>query len=790
MLQPIREATRGLWRAKGFSAASILTLALAAGANAAILAVVYALLLKPLPYEDPDRLAAVWPGRFQAQIDLLYLRDHARMFSSIAGVAPGWSMSLVGAGDPTKVTVARTSGNLFEALGTAAALGRTYTEVHTQPGAAGVLVLSHAFWTKQFGADPAAIGRIVRLDGEPAEIVGVMPADFEVFGLETDAYSPFTVDPAAWTYKVGLSLLVGRLADGLTMEAADRDYRALIPQVRRDRQYPDSYGRTAHLQDLRASIVGDVRSPMLILSATVGLILLIAGVNVGTLLLSRAVGRRRDLAVRAAIGASRGRIARDMLTESTILALAGGFLGVVLARILLPVLVGLLPANIPRTGEIAISETIAAAVIGGATIIGLLFGALPVALTVRLGAGSLLRSGGGSESRQSKRIRATLVAAEIALALMLTVAAGLMVQTLWRLNHVHPGFTASSVLTLHLQPTGDKYATVSMSDYYEQLFDRLRALPGVSAAGAIQHLPFSGYSWTGALEIEGREAPADGAKPVAGLRIATPGYFQAMGQPVLAGRPLEHRDVDGAQVIVNDTFARTHYDDAQAAIGRRFRVSGPNGPGPWLTIAGVVGDVRHASLTAAIGPEMYTSIGRQTIPAMMVALRTSGEPTALVPSVREAIRSLDPDVPLSDIETMQAKIDESLGLPRLLVVLLVAFAIVGAVLAAVGVYGVVAHSVLQRRREIGIKLALGAERGRVIREVLQEGFRFATAGIAVGLLAAFGATRLMGSVLYGVTPADPLTYGTVTLLTVLVVAAACAVPAWRASRVEPVTALK
>ncbi len=790
MLQQLRQSARGLLRARGFTATSVLTLALAAGANAAILAVLYAILLKPLPYQDPGRLVAVWPGRFQSQADLLYLRDHARMFTHLAAVAPGWSMSLIGAGDPTRVTVARTTGNLFETLGTAAALGRTYTEAHAQLGRPRVVVLSHAFWMKQFGSDPAAIGRTVRLDDEPVEIVGVMPADFEVFGLETDAYAPFTVDPGAWTYRIGLSLLVGRLAEGLTLEAADRDYRALIPQIRRDRQYPDSYGRTAHLQDLRASIVGDVRSPVLILGVTVSLILLIAGVNVGTLLLTRAVGRRRDLAVRAAIGASRWRIARELLTESTILALAGGLLGVVLARMLLPVLIRLLPADVPRTNEIIIDPMIAGAVIGAATIIGVLFGALPVALTVRMSAGNLLRSGGSSESRQGKRTRAALVAAEIALALMLTIAAGLMLQTLWRLNRVNPGFTASSVLTLHLQPTGDNYKGVSMADYYEQLLERLRALPGVSAAGAIQHLPFSGYSWTGALEIEGLDAPADGAKPVAGLRIATPGYFQAMGQPVLAGRPLERRDADGAQVIVNDTFARTHYDGAEAAIGRRFRISGPNGPGPWLTVAGVVGDVRHGSLTEEIKPEMYTSIGRQTIPAMMVALRSGAEPTALVPSVREAIRLLDPDVPLSDVETMQAKIDESLGLPRLLVVLLVAFAIVGAVLAAVGVYGVIAHSVVQRRREIGIKLALGAAPWRVIREVLREAFWFAVAGIAVGLPAAFAATRLMGSVLYGITPADPATYGTVIGLIVIMVAAACAIPAWRASRVEPVTALR
>jgi predicted permease len=791
MLQQVRVSGRSLLRARGFTLTAVLTLGLAAGSAAAVAAVIYAVLLKPLPYRDPHQLVAVWPDRFQSNADLVYLRGHGRMFTSLAAVAPGWSMSLHDAGSPpARVTVARTSGNLFSTLGVTPAIGRTFDEEHARPGAPTVAVLSHAFWRRHFGGDPAVVGRVVRLDGEAAEIIGVMPADFEVFGLRQDAYAPFPIDTKAWYHAVTFSLLVGRLQPGMTAEAADRDYRALIPGMRADRGYAESYGQTARVESLQAAVAGTASAPLLVLGAAVSVILLIAGTNVGTLLLTRAAGRRRELAVRTAIGATRGRLATELLTEGALVAVAGGFLGLGLARMLLPSFVRLLPVGTPRTAEIALDPIVSAAVVLAATVIGLACAAAPVALTLRLDMSELLRTATGSEPRQGRRLRASLVSVEIALALLLAVAAGLMVQTLRHLHRVAPGFDAGPALTMHVQPSGEKLRGASVADYYDRLLDRLRVLPGVEAAGAIQHLPFSGYSWNASLDIEGIEVAPGAAKPVAGLRIATSGYFQALGQPLLAGRGLERPDVSGTSVVVNETFARTHFGSVDRALGRTLRISGGRLLSPWMSVIGVVADVRHRGLTDPVLPEIYTSVGHSTIPAMMVVVRASGDSSALVPAVRAAIWSVDPDVPISDIETMRTKIDGTLGQPRLLVALLTGFAVVGVALAAIGVYGVVAYAAARRRREIGIKLALGAGRGRLVREVVGDGLVHGAAGVAAGLIAAVAAREVIRAVLVGVSPTDPLTYAVVGMATMAVVGAACAVPAWRAARTAPTSAMR
>lgn len=791
VLHDVRIALRSLVRAPAFTLTTVLTLALAAGANAAILSVVYGVLVKPLPYREPDRLVAIWPGRFQSNADLVYLREHAPMFSNLAAAAPGWTLSLTGAGDPTRVTVAKVSGNLFETLGSGPLLGRPFSESAARTGADAVIVLSYNFWMRRFGADRTIVGRSIQLDGEPYQVAAVMPKNFAVFGLHVDGFVPFALDPAAWYHQLAFSLYVARLAPGRTLEQADRDYRALIPEIRRERKYPDDYGRTARLMDLRESMVGDLRTSLSVLAAAVGLILMIAGANLGTLQLTRAAARSRDLAVRSALGASRARILRQLLAENVLVATLGGILGVVIANVLLPLLVRLLPNDMPRTHEIALDPLISGVVLAAALLVGLSVGVAPAFSMTRLRTLPLLRAGASSESRAAKRTRAALVSAEVALALVLTIGAGLMLQTIWRLHNIDTGFSADRVLSLHVQPTGEKYTKISVADYYELLFERLRSLPGVEAVGAIQHLPFSGYAWNASLDIQGFDPPAGTSRPVAGLRIATPQYFKAIGQPLLAGGEFEREDsTRHDRVIVNESLAKRYFGSASGAMGRTLRIRGGSLQSPWMTIVGVVGDVRHTSLTSLTGPEIYTSVSKTSIAAMMIAVRASGDPEELVPSVREAIWSVDRDVPLSDIQTMEARVGASLGRPRLLLTLLAGFASVGLLLAVVGVYGVVAYSVAQRRRELGIMVALGAERGRIMRVILREALVYAVAGLAVGVPASLAASRVMKNVVWGVSATDPLTYVVTAAGTIVLVGAASVLPALRAARVNPVAALK
>ena len=791
MLTDIRIALRSLLRAPAFTATTILTLALAAGANAAIFAIVYGVLLKPLPVPEADRLVAVWPQHFQSTVDLLYTREHGRMFSSVAAVAPGWTMSLTGAGEPVKVTVARVSGNFFSTFGVEPLLGRPFTGDADLPGREPVVVLDHAFWMRQFGGDPGVVGRTVHIDGDPVRVVAVMPPTFQVFGLRTDAYTPFVIDEKAWYHRIAMSLYAARLAPGVTVAQAHNEYRSLTQDLKRERNYSERYGRDAAVVDMRTALVGDVSGSLLVLAGAVGLILLIAGANVGTLQLTRAAARSRDVAIRSALGASRGRIIRQLLAENTMLAVAGGALGVAVAAAILPALIALLPLDTPRITEIAIDPMVSGVVLAAGVLVGLSVGVLPAGGVTRLIVPAMLRATASSEGPGAKRLRASLVSAEIALAVVLTIGAGLMLQTLWKLQQVDAGFDPTRVLTLHAQPSGERYRTRSIAEYYERVLERVRAVPGVTRAGAIQHLPFSGYSWSIPFQVEGEVVPPGTAAPTAGGRLVTPGYFAAIGQPILAGRDFERADATRSDVAaVNEVLATRHYGSVNAAIGRTIALRSPQGVYSPLRIVGVVGNVRHEALTKAAAPEVYTSVSAQSINAMMLAIRTGDDPLSVAAAVREAIWSIDRDVPLSDIETMEAKIGKSLGRPRLLLTLLGAFAVLGLVLALVGVYGVVAYSVAQRWRELGIMIALGAERARIVRIVLREAVTYGVAGLTIGIPVAIAGSRWLRTLIFGVSPTDPVTYAVIASAMLVTVVAASVLPAVRASRVDPVSALK
>ena len=426
-----------------------------------------------------------------------------------------------------------------------------------------------------------------------------------------------------------------------------------------------------------------------------------------------------------------------------------------------------------------------------AAVVALIVGIAPLVATRRLRISPLLRAATSAGSARGRHTRALLVTLEIGAAVILTVGAGLMLQSVWHLQRVNPGFhEPASILTMQVQPSGQQFRNASVAEYYERVFERVRSVAGVADAGAIQHLPFSGYSWGANIDVEGHEVPAGGTRHAAGLRIVTPGYFAALGQPILAGRGIERADLSRDVVVVNAALARRFFGTPSAAVGRSLRIRGAALQGPWLSIVGVVGDVHHVSLTEETGPEIYTVVGKNTIPEMMLAVRADGDPRVLVAAVREAIWSIDRSVPVSNIETMEAKIGRSIGRPRLLMTLLGAFAALGVMIAALGVYGVVAYSVSQRRREIGIMMALGAARALVMRSVLREGLIYAGAGLLVGLPAAFLASRLLNTLVFGVRPTDFATYAAIASTIVGLVAAACALPAYRASRIDPIVVLK
>ena len=779
MVPTLRIAFRALRRRPGFSALAIVTIALGAGANAAVSAVAYGVLLKPLPFAEPDRVVAVWPGRFMSQVDLRYLRDHARGLSSVSGIAPGWTFSLTGAGDPSKVTVDRVSGSLFETVGAAALLGRAIRSEEDRPGAAKVLVLSHRFWRARFGGDRSLVGRTVRLDDVPHEIVGVMPSSFEIL-TRADAWAPLPADRAAFYDKLNFSLLVGRLAPGASVDQADRDFKALMPSMRGDLEYPATFGRTARIQDLRAAMTGDMRSSLTVLAAAVGFMLLIAGANLGTLLVASSASRAREFAVRAGLGASRGSIVRLQLIEGLLLAAAGAVAGLALATWGLPVLLRLLPQDTPRTGDIHVDGAVMLTVVGAALLVALLFAIVP-SLTAGRTAGAPLREGASTESRFTRRARGVMVSVEIALALVLTIGAGLMVRTLWQLNRVDPGVDVDRILTLRLQPSGAGYkAPGAVAAYYDQVLERIAAVPGVIAAGAIQHLPFSGIAWVEAFEIEGRPVPAGEARPTAGSKLTTGDYFTAVGQRLLAGRAFSSADrANAGALIVNEAFARANFGSAAAAIDRRIRTG--RAGGPWVRIAGVVRDVRTESLDKPSGPEFYAVATGSGMAALMLAVRTDGDPVSIAAAVRDAVWTVDRNVPIADLQPMRSMVGTTLARPRLLLTLLSAFAVTGLALGAIGVYGVVAFGVTRRRREIGIRMALGADRAGVIRLMLGESAGYGAAGLVVGMGLALASSRMMQGLLFEVPAIDAPTYLSLALGVALLVTLASYAPARRAA---------
>jgi predicted permease len=791
-LPDVTLALRNLIRRPAFALSAILLLAIGAGANAAVFSVVRGILLRPLPYHEPDRLVTPWPGTFVSNEDLTFWRERTHSFEQIAALSPGWMMSLVVQGhEPIKVTVGRTSDNFFTTLGVRAAMGRTIAPGESAPTRARVMVLSAELHRRHFNSDPNVVGRRVSLDNVDHEIVGVMPPRFEYLGPGTDLWAAMPLDHTSSQNRAQFSSPLARLKAGITVEQAADDLRQLAPAMRQELKKTAEWGRDGRVVTLQEHVTGDLRSTLLILLTAVGLILLLAAVNLGTLGLGRSVERAREMAIRTALGASRRRLIRQLVSEQCVLASCGALAGLLLARAALPALVRRIPPEMPRQGEITLDLTVFATVFAVTLGVSILMALAPVVIAARPELQRLLRQTQSTDNPVRRRALGALVTAQIALAVVLGIGAGLMLRTLWNLQHVDPGFRADGVLTYRLQTTSQPLNLTRGLVYFEQVLERVRAIPGVVSVGAIQHLPMSGYNWTANL-WRTEAPPAQGAdRPRVIWRFIGWDYFEAMGIPVLAGRRFTAADSTNAPAvaIINEALAQKEFGSASAAIGRRMTSYSARGD-ETVEVVGVTRDVRFASLDKEATPEVYRPLSQTFMFPMAFVMRTSGDQTRIGAAVRQAAFVVDPTIPVAELQPLTTLIAGTLGRPRLLAMLLSVFAAVGLVLGVIGVYGVVAYRVRQQEREHGIRLALGAAPSRIRKTVLRQGAFYAGTGLLVGVPAAFALTRLMESVVFGIATHDLLTFTALPLAITLATLAACAIPAGRAARVDLVTSMR
>ena len=809
-LHDLTLAVRNLLRRPAYTVTALLLLALGAGANAAVFSVVRGVLLRPLPYQEPHRLVMVWPDTFVNNEDLTFWRERAHSFESIAAISPGWMMSLVVPGlEPVKVTGARTSDNFFSTLGVSAARGQMLKPGDASAGASKIVVISAQLHERHFASDPGIVGKHVALDGADYEVAGVMPREFEFREPGTDVWTALPFVAGSPQNRTQFSLAFARLRPGVTVEQAHTELQQLTPAMREAQKKTADWGREARVVGMQESVTGDVRSTLLILLGAVGLILLLAAVNLGTLVLSRSLERAREMAVRTALGATRGRLLLQFVTEQAVLASLGAVAGLVLAWLALPVLVSRIPPDMPRQNEITLDVMVFAAVLAVTVFVSIAMALLPVLSQSReLGLSmskaqalqQLLKQNQSTDTPARRRALGTLVTSQVALAVVLGIGAGLMLRTLWNLQKVDPGFSAANVMTFRLQTTSKPMNLTKGLAYFDDVLGRVRAMSEVRDVGAIQHLPMSGYNWTGGVWRPENPPAAGAQRPQAIWRFTGWDYFRTMGIALRAGRAFTDQDRIGAApvTIINESLARREFGSAEAAVGKRL-VSYSMGTEQPVEVVGVVSDVRFQSLDKPSEPEMYRPLAQTFMFPMAFAVKTDGAPSAreasarqarIASAIRQAAFAVDPTIAVAEVQPLQSLIAGTLGRPRLLAMLLSVFAAVGLSLGVIGVYGVVAYRVRQQEREFGIRLALGAGPARIARNVARQGVFYAAAGLAVGLPAAFLLTRLMESVLFGVTTHDVATFAALPMAVTVATLLACAVPALRAARVSPMTTMK
>ena len=800
--QDIRYAFRRLLKSPGFAAVVILTLGLGIGANSAIFSVVNGVVFRALPYPQPDRLVRLFQvgddGAMSVFTPMNYLDVQAGMRALESSAAfTGAGFTLTSDGEPERVEGAAASASFFDVLGVKPALGRGFLPDENQPGKTHVAVISHGLWTRRFNADPRILGRSILLNSESHTVVGVMPEGFS-YPTKRDVWTPLEYDTQFTQQSRGawyLSILA-RLRPGATVEHAVTEIAAIGRRL--EAEFPaTNLNVKMTAQGLHSYVTGDIKPKLLVLLAAVGFVLLIACANVANLLLARAAARESEIAVRAALGAGRGRLVRQLLTESVVLAIGGGLLGLLLAVLGTKLLLSLQPAGIPRLDVVRVDGAVIAFTACVAIATGVLFGIIPAFQATRGDLVSSLKEGGKGAlaGRRAGRMREGLVVAEIALAVMLLAGAGLLMRSFARLQSVNPGFRASQSLTFRTAlPAAAYRGEPERASFYQQALERVTRLPGVTSAGAISALPLSGSSFGFTFTIEGDPPPRPGEEPGMQTRVVTPDFFKSMGVPLLRGRGFTAADNAAApQVVLLSEAAVTRYFPSTNPIGRRITLGWGRGPGRPRNggeVVGIVGSVKQFGLDEAEQPEIYIPHAQTPMAGMTFVVHTAVEPTTLADAVRREVRALDPSLPVTALEPLETVVARSISQPRFYMLVLGIFAAVALVLASIGIFGVVSYAVSQRTREMGIRIALGASRERVLGMVLGNAMRVAVIGVVVGLISAIILSRTLASLLFDLSPTDPITYAAVGVGLSLVALLASYLPAWRATRVDPVVALR
>ncbi len=804
LLQDIRFGVRMLVKSPTFTAVALLMIAIGIGANAAIFSAVNGVLLNPLPFAEPDRIVMVW-GNFRnlglehisvSVPEYVDYRDRAQSFSSTAAFATG-NFNLTGDGEPERVEATATTASLFRTLGVQSIVGRTFTEQEDTPGNDHVVVLSYGVWQRRFGADAGVVGQPIMLDNEPFTVVGVMPETFD-YPADTDIWVPIAFDPPQASRGSRFLNVIGRLGPGVSVAQAQSEMATLSSGFMSEypNNYPEKVGWGASVTTLSDEIVGDIRPALLVLLGAVGLVLLIACANMANLLLARASVRQREIAIRAALGAGRGRVVRQLLVESLLLSVVGGVAGLLTATWGVSLLTRSIFSDVPRAGDIGLDWKVLLFSTALSLGTGILFGLAPALKTSGLSLNELLREGGrgGSTGPKGNRLRNALVVAEVALALMLVVGAGLMMRSFASLWQIDAGFKADRVMTMEVSLPQQGYAESAQANtLYQNILDRTSALPGVQSAALTTILPLVDNS-SGSITIEGRPVNTGEGSPEADFRVVSSEYFRTMGIDLVEGRGFETLDTPDTLpvAIVDETLARQLFPPG-AALGGRLKPGGPQSTIPWMTVVGIVRHVRNQGLDQEGRYQLYFPYTQSpaTSPIRNVTLvaRSSGDVGGLAGPMRSVVQAADPNLPVAKIRTMDEIVSQSVVARRLPVVLLGVFAGVALLLAVLGLYGVISYSVTQRTTEIGIRMALGANPVNVLLTIVKHGLMLSLVGVAIGLVGAFALTRMMDSLLFGVSATDPVTFGVTAIVLLVVAVVASLIPARRAARVDPLIAL-
>jgi putative ABC transport system permease protein len=805
LIRDLRYLGRSLRSSSGFSALVILTVAVAVGASTALFSVVNPLLLRTEPFADPDRLVALWesppradggvaPGKNEVSPGTFgdWVAERS-VFENVAAVAT-WRPNLTGMDEPVRLEATAVSRDFFQTLGARPLLGRVFVPEESTTGGNGVVVLSFAFWQRQFGGDSGVVGRDITLNGRPYTVVGVMPERFQLrypLPQASDLWRPMVLEGQTAANRQAHYLYVfGRLRPDVSVERAQAALSALA--ARREADFPaTNRGWGATVIPLREDIAGDVRPMLTMGGAAIALVLLIACANVANLLLARGATRAREVALRSALGASRRRIVRQLATESVALALIGALVGLPLARLLVSMLIRFGPVAIQVNEEIALDGVAIGFAVALAILTGILFGLAPAVYAARRSAGDALREGARATSagRAGARVRDTLVALEVALAMTLLIGAGLTVLSFSRLVRVDPGFDPSNAMTFELNLPPATYPTRErVAEGHEALVERLRSLPGVMDVGASTHVPLAGGNMTTLLEVDGRPVVAPERPPEMNYRLTTAGFTEAVGMTIRRGRSLTAADAaDDWRVVTISESAAGRLFPNEDPIGRRIRITEDTA---WLRVVGVVGDVRHSALESAPSAEIYVPIQRQASNYLRYVIRTAGAPSAVIPDVRRTVRAFDVTLPIVGLQTLETVVARASVPRRFSMLLLGSFAVIAVVLAIGGVYAMVTFAVAQRTRELAVRVALGAQRPEVVRTVMVRGLGAVAVGLGIGMVLAFALGGAMSALLYGVSVHEPSIYLAAPLLLGLVAGTAALVPALRAARVDPIAALR